>query len=56
MANESSISPLNKSARYAIVTYLGISALVFVLMMLLGLLMRMGQAQWLAFLRISFTR
>ncbi len=47
MANESSISPLDKSARYAIVAYLGISALVFVLMMLLGLLMRMGQAQWL---------
>ena len=48
MANESSISPLDKSARYAIVSYLGISALVFVLMMLLGLLMRMGQAQWLS--------
>ena len=47
MANESSIAPLDKSARYAILAYLGISALVFVLMMLLGLLMRMGQAQWL---------
>ena len=47
MANESSIAPMSKSARYAIVSYLGISALVFVLMMLLGLLMRMGQAQWL---------
>ena len=47
MAHESSIAPLDKSARYAILAYLGISALVFVLMMLLGLLMRMGQAQWL---------
>ena len=47
MANESSISPLDKSARYAIITYLGIGALVYVLMMLLGLLMHVGQAQWL---------
>ena len=47
MSNEAAISPLNKSARSAILAYLGISALVYVLMMLLGLLMRLGQAQWL---------
>jgi len=38
---------MRSSARIAILTYLGISALVFVLMMVLGLLMRMGQATWL---------
>lgn len=47
MATESSISPLDKSARYAILAYLGASAVVYVLMMALGLLMRLGQAQWL---------
>ena len=47
MTNEASISPLSKSARCAILTYLGVSAVVYVLMMLLGLLMRVGQAQWL---------
>ena len=41
------IEPLSPSARYALTTYLGISALVYVLMMLLGIIMRTGQAQWL---------
>ena len=47
MATESSISPPDKSARHAILSYLGASAIVYVLMMALGLLMRLGQAQWL---------
>ncbi len=41
------LSPLPTSARVGVLTYLAISALVFVLMMALGLLMRVGQADWL---------
>ena len=37
---------LTPSGRIAFLTYLGISALVFVLMMLFGIVMRAGQAQW----------
>ena len=47
MSAEAAISPLGKSARCAIFAYLGVSAVVFVLMMLLGLLMRLTHAQWL---------
>lgn len=47
MSNLTDITPLSKSARTGIITYLSISALVYVLMMVLGLLMRMGQATWL---------
>jgi len=38
---------LQGSSRTAIISYLAISAIVFVLMMTLGVLMRMGQATWL---------
>ena len=47
MADHTTTAPLSSSARTALLAYLGISALVYVLMMLLGLLMRMGQAAWL---------
>ena len=47
MSNQTDIAPLSKGARTGIITYLGISALVYVLMMIFGLLMRMGQATWL---------
>ena len=49
MTNTTIVTPLTGSARAAILTYLGVSALVYVLMMIFGLLMRMGQAQWLGF-------
>jgi len=45
MAHETA-SPLPTSARLGVITYLGISALVFVLMMVLGLLLRLSQATW----------
>lgn len=45
--NETTIGPLSNSARRAIQLYLGISALVFVLMMVLGVTMRLSHAQWL---------
>jgi len=41
------LSPLTGSARAGVLTYLGVSALVYVLMMSLGLVMRMTQATWL---------
>ena len=41
------LAPLHPSARIALIAYLGISALVYVLMMLLGFVMRIAQAQWL---------
>jgi len=44
---EQTLSPLPKPARVAILTYLSISALVYALMMVLGLAMRLTQAQWL---------
>lgn len=47
MNNNESISPLPGSSRLAILSYLSISALVYVLMMSFGLIMRMGQATWL---------
>ena len=47
MNTEAEIAPLSASARTAILTYLGVSALVYVLMMVFGLMMRMGQAAWL---------
>ena len=47
MTNTDTLPNLPKSARAAILLYLSISALVYVLMMLFGLLMRMGQATWL---------
>ncbi len=47
MNHSNNLNPLPGSSRTAILFYLGISALVYVLMMLLGLLMRMGQATWL---------
>ena len=40
-------APLTGSARAGVLTYLAISALVYVAMMLLGLLMRLTQATWL---------
>lgn len=46
MTNED-VSPMTGSARAGVLTYLGISALVYVLMMLLGLVMRLTQATWL---------
>lgn len=48
MTTENTISPLTGSARAGILAYLGISAVVYVLMMLLGLVMGLVQAQWLA--------
>ena len=45
---EQTATPLPSSARVGILSYLGISALVFVLMMALGLLMRLSQATWVA--------
>ncbi len=36
-----------RTSKNAIVSYLGISAIVFVLMMIIGVLMRMGQATWI---------
>ena len=44
---EQTASPLPPSGRLGVIVYLGISALVFVLMMVLGLLMRLSQATWL---------
>ncbi len=38
---------LSPSARWGIMAYLGISAVVLLLLMLFGLLMRIGQAQWI---------
>ena len=43
---EQSATPLPSSGRLGVITYLAISALVFVLMMVLGLLMRLSQATW----------
>ena len=48
MTNASVRTPLPGSARIAVLTYLSISALVYVLMMAFGLAMRLGQAKWLA--------
>ena len=48
MSQSDDLTPLPGSSRTAILAYLGISALVFVLMMLLGVLMRLGQATWLS--------
>lgn len=50
MTNSVTLAPLPGTSRQAILTYLGISALVYVLMMVLGLLMRMGQATWIGLL------
>ena len=47
MHNNAQLAPLSASARIGILTYLSISALVFVLMMVFGLMMRMGQATWI---------
>ncbi len=47
MAEQTNTAPLSSSARVGVLTYLAISALVFVLMMLLGLVMRLAQATWL---------
>lgn len=47
MTTTHAITPAPKSAYTAILTYLSISALVYVLMMVLGLLMRLEQAGWL---------
>lgn len=47
MNQNQEINPLPGSSRVAILTYLGLSALVFVLMMVLGLVMRLSQATWL---------
>ena len=47
MAEHTNTAPLSTSARAGILAYLGISALVFVLMMVLGLIMRLSQATWL---------
>ena len=44
---EQSAPPLPSAGRLGVIVYLGISALVFVLMMVLGLLMRLSQATWL---------
>ncbi len=43
---ERTVSPLPSSGRIGVITYLAISALVFVLMMVLGVLMRLSQATW----------
>ena len=43
---EQSATPLPPSGRLGVITYLAISALVFVLMMILGVLMRLSQATW----------
>jgi len=40
-----SVQPLGKSSRIAILTYLAASAAVFLLMMIVGLVMRASQAQ-----------
>jgi len=40
-----SLQPLSKSSRIAILIYLGASAAVFLLMMVVGLVMRASQAQ-----------
>ncbi len=48
MTESNAIAPtLSPSARGGIMAYLGISAVVLLLLMLFGLLMRVGQAQWL---------
>ena len=43
---EQTASPLPSSGRLGVLTYLAISALVFMLMMVLGVLMRLSQATW----------
>ena len=48
MTTTNTPSPLPASARYALITYLGLSAIVFVLMMAFGILMKVAQAQWLS--------
>lgn len=45
--NDSKVLPLSPAARTGILTYLGISAAVFLLMMMIGLLMRASQAEWI---------
>jgi len=47
MMNETSLAPLPKSARSGILSYLALSAVVYLLMMLAGLTMRMTQAGWI---------
>ncbi len=46
--NHSNLKPLPRSARTGILTYLSISAAVYLLMMLAGLTMRLAQAGWVA--------
>jgi len=47
MNNSTAIAPLPGSSRTAILVYLSISAIVFVLMMVFGTVMRMSQATWI---------
>ncbi len=47
MSEVNTNEPLSGGARAGVLTYLSVSAAVYVLMMLFGLLMRMGQAQWI---------
>ena len=47
MKRQDPFPPLPSSARLALMLYLGISAVVFVLMMVFGLAMRVAQAEWL---------
>lgn len=47
MSETSNVAPLPSSARTGILTYLSISALVYVLMMALGVVMGLTQATWI---------
>jgi len=51
-----SVQPLGKSSRAAILTYLAASAAVFLLMMIVGLVMRASQAQIIGDIRLSIKR
>lgn len=46
MNESSNAAPFSNGARTGVLAYLGISALVYVLMMSFGVLMRMNQAEW----------
>lgn len=47
MTDNTNIAPLSGAARTGILTYLSLSSIVFVLMMVFGLVMRAAQAKWL---------
>ena len=54
MAQTNTVAPMPGSSQRAILVYLGLSSLVFALLMVLGLVMRLTQAAWLSVPADSF--